>query len=135
MWASGRSETLLPCVSGQYYSTHQYLKEPPPGSFSLFFWFPESCMVTPAGLLPVWIAAGFPKAPGKRQHSIIMNLHTYFHHTSVTFHIILHKANEAYYRNIIFLTIKHIWAQKSHYCNVWIVFFNSKWVIYTVKIY
>lgn len=40
-----------------------YLKEPPPGSLSLFFWFPEICTAKPTGLLPAWMMAPFPIVP------------------------------------------------------------------------
>lgn len=44
-----------------------YLNEPPPGSLSLFFWFPEICTAKPTGLLPAWMMAPFPIVPVKQR--------------------------------------------------------------------
>lgn len=47
----------------QSWGEELYLKEPPPGSLSLFFWFPQIWAGRPMGLLPVWMMAPFPIAP------------------------------------------------------------------------
>lgn len=79
--------------------TPSYLNEPPPGSFSLFFWFPESWMVMPAGPLPVWMADGFPKVPNKkRQNNIIIKWFAF-----CPLH--LYKENKAYFGNMSFYLI------------------------------